>query len=198
MTETATTLETGLQLEPQHAHIARRLAAYDPELRLRRSAAPERRQVGLGHILERRSREKRPAQANDPDYRIAARDGFVIISPVHVSYLMREEAIVEALHEGDMARQTTGERFQTIVNAQHDAKQARKKARKADFRAFYAESFDVLERLGDTSSHAERTRINNAGVESFTVNDRRRFTPEGFAIGDAAAPSAAQEVPPCP
>lgn len=183
------TLDTGLQLESQHAHIAARLALYDPDLRLRKSAAAFRRREGCGWILERKSREQRPAQANDPDYKIAARDGYVIISPVHISLLMRPEAIVERLYEGDMARQTTGERMQAITNAQHDAKQARKKSRLQDFRSFYAESYDFLERVGDKHSHAERTRINNAGVESFTVNDRRRVKL------DDIEPSAAGESP---
>lgn len=188
-------LETGLHLEPQHAHIARRLATYDPELRLRRSAEPERRRMGCGHILERRSLNAQPAGSEkDADYRIAARDGYVIVSPVHVSYLMREEAIVEALIDGDMARQTAGERFQRIVNAADDEKAARRKARLDDFRHHYAESFDVLDRLGDATGKFEKTRINNAGVpEAITVTDRRRFTPEGFAIGTSAGESPAQE-----
>lgn len=184
-------LDSGLQLEGQHAHIADRVALYDPDLRLRKSASPERRALGLGHILERKSREQRPATVNDPDYRIAARDGYVIISPVHVSYLMRTESIVEALIEGDMARQTTGERFQKLVNGQHDAKARRKADRYRDFHDFYAESFDILDRVGDAKSHAERTRLSNAGVEPFTVNDRRRVSL------DDAGQSPVQESP-CP
>lgn len=192
-------LETGLRLEPQHAHIARRLEAYDPALRLRKSASPERRAIGLGHILERRTvNTKPPDAAGDPDVQLATRDGYVIVSPVHVSYLMREEAIVEQLHDGDMARQTTGERYQAIVNAADEAKAKRRAARRDDFRGFYAEAFDVLDRVGDTKGHFEKTRLNNAGVEPFTVNDRRRVTAEGFPIGAPAAGESPAQEPPCP
>src|SRR5688572_1729117 len=98
-------LDTGLRLEPQHAHIARRLAVFDPELRLRKSASPEMRAQGCGWVLERKTRYTKPPESTvNPDVQIASRDGYVIESWVHVSYLMREEAIVEALYDGDMAR----------------------------------------------------------------------------------------------
>lgn len=188
------TLETGLRLEPQHAHIARRLAVYDPELRLRRIIEPEYRRQGICWVLERKTRYTKPPDSTaDQDVRLATRDGYVIVSRVHVSYLMREEAIIEALHEGDLARQSADERFRAIVDAQDDAKAKRAKDRREDFRHHYAESFDVLDRLGDRTGKFEKTRINNAGVEPFAVNDRRRFTPEGFALETSAGESPAQE-----
>jgi hypothetical protein len=196
MSETAVLdrLDTGLRLEPQHAHIARRLAVFDPELRLRKSAVPERRSQGFGWILERKTRyTKPPDSAFDEDVQIATRDGYLIVSPVHVSYLMREEAIVEALTPGDLAHQTAGQRFTDIVNEQDAEKALRKKARYQDNKAFYAESFDVLDRLGDRHS-TERTRLNNAGLEPFTVTDRRRFTDEGLALGTSAGEIPAQEI----
>jgi hypothetical protein len=202
-------LETGLALGPQHAHIAARLALYDPALRLRQSAEPARRRTGHGYILERKTVHTRPfGSEHDLDVRIAARDGYVIISPVHVSFLMREEAIVEQLREGDLAHQTAGQRYQAVVNHIAEEKAARQRARLDTFRGFYRESFDILGRVGDAIGHFEKTRMNNAGLppageipcppDSAAASSPRPPTTPSTPVSIAPGPSSTTSAPPAP
>lgn len=175
--------------------------SYDPELRLRQSLKRELRQQGCGFILERRARYEKPTHTEtkvdlngdllreaDVDVRVASRDGYLVISPVHVSLLLRPEAMVERLKEGDHANRRWQDRFQDIIDGQLEGKQQRKKARLDNNKAWARESFDILDRIGDPKTGTERTRVSNAGGErAFNITDRRRVTPEGFALEASSA-----------
>jgi hypothetical protein len=189
-------IEPELQLPPHLKAAEARVRQFDPELRLRQSANPVLRKVGLGYILERRTRYTKPVHTEtvkdeagnflkreDIDVKIASRDGYQVISPVHITRLMRPDSIVEELKDGDLAVQTADQRFQAIVNAEQEKKAKRRAFRRGELKGFYRESFDILDRVGDTKSHAERTRINNAGGgERLKVTDNRRIKPEGVGL----------------
>jgi hypothetical protein len=184
-------IEPELQLPPHLKAAEARARQFDPELRLRQSANPALRRAGLGYILERRTRYTPPVttetvkdeagnylKREDIDVKIASRDGYLVIAPVHISLLMRPDSIVERLKPGDLATQTAEQRYQEIVNAELEAKANRRKFRRGELSGYYRESFDVLDRVGDSTSHAERMRLNNAGgVERFNITDRRRIKP---------------------
>ena len=170
---------------PRHFERAQQVVkAFDPALRLRLSLSRELRRQGCGYILERQNRySKLPDSETDRDTQIATRDGYVIVSPVHISLLIRPEAIIERLKEGgDMNDYTADQYMAHIMRAQDNDIAAKRKFRQDELKGFYAESFDVLVRVGDNKSHAERMRVNNAGgVERFNVVDRRAVKPEDVA-----------------
>ncbi len=158
--------------------------AYDPALRLRQSADRERRRQGVGYILERKTRYTKPVDSEvDRDVLIASRDGYLVISSVHISLLIRPEALVERLRQGDgLLTRTADSMFQQLVAEQRKEKDQRRETRRDEFNAYYRESYDLLDRTGDKHSHAERMRLNNAGGEDrFNITDRRRITPEDVA-----------------
>jgi hypothetical protein len=193
-----TDLDPAIRL-PRHFERAQQIVrAFDPALRLRQSADRDLRRQGCGYILERKTRYTKPSNSEaDQDVQIATRDGYLIIGPVHISLLIRPEAIIERLKEGgDMNDFTADQYMQHIVGAQDDQRAARRKFRKDEFKGFYAESFDVLDRVGDNKSHAERMRVNNAGgAERFNVVDRRTVKPEDVADSLTPRSTSAGESP---
>ncbi len=170
---------------PRHLAAAEDVVrAYDPALRLRQSVKRELRRQGLGFVLERKTRYTKPVDTEvDLDVRIASRDGYLLLTPVHISLLIRPQALVERLRESDqLAKQTADSFFQGLLAEQHEAKTQRQKFRHDELKGFYRESFDLLDRSGDKHSHAERMRINNAGgAERFNVIDRRAVRLEDVA-----------------
>lgn len=177
-------IEPSLALPRAIASIEAEARAYDPALRLRQSANRERRRAGLGYILERKTRYTKPVDSEvDRDVIIASRDGYLVIGAVHVSLLMRSGALVERLRDGDdLATRTAESYFQQLVSQQATEKADRRENRREDFRAFYRESFDILDRVGDRHSHAERMRLTNAGGdEHLNIIDHRRIRPEDVA-----------------
>lgn len=185
---------------PRHFERAQQIVrAFDPALRLRQSTSRELRRKGCGFILERKTRYTKPPDTEkDRDVQIATRDGYLIIGPVHISLLIRPEAIIERLKDGgDLNDRTAGQQFQQIIAAQDDELAQKRKFRRDELKGFYAESFDVLDRVGDNKSHAERMRINNAGVSPtpLKVTDRRAVRPEDVADSLQPRSTSAGESP---
>jgi hypothetical protein len=185
---------------PRHFERAQQIVrAFDPALRLRQSVSRERRRQGCGFILERKTRYTKPPDSEkDRDTQIATRDGYLIIGPVHISHLIRPESIIERLKEGgDLNDRTAAQQFTQIIAAQDADLAAKRKFRRDELKGFYAESFDVLDRVGDNKSHAERMRINNAGVDAapLKVTDRRAIRPEDVADSLQPRSTSAGESP---
>ncbi len=191
-------IEPALALPRHLAAAEAEVRQYDPALRLRQSLNRELRRLGHGYILERKTRYTKPVDSEvDRDVAIASRDGYHVISPVHISLLMRPEALVERLRQGDgLATRTADSFFQQLVSEQSAENTARRDARRDDFAAYYRESYDLLDRTGDKHSHAERMRLNNSGGEErFNVTDRRVVRPEDVADSLRPQSTSAGESP---
>lgn len=158
-----------LQLPPRFYFTQRYLSAYDPDLRLRRSAeAPE------FYVLERRKR-RAPVRFKGlldlTDVHIQARDGYDHVALVHPNWLPKPHLMVrELVSQGwDLWQARDGQRSGATVAAdQMDedeawAKEMRRRRRKQMFRAVALEGYATLDRMGNPDG-TERTRINNAGI----------------------------------
>jgi hypothetical protein len=168
-------------LPDEFAASERVLRAYDPALRLRRSVD----HAGF-FVLERLTTHTKPVDtsaAGLTDLKMATRDGYLHVAHVHPFFVHHPDKLLERLlsNDNDLWTQGTGhigsaaDRYiRELATEQDDARVNRRRHRRQESEGFYAESFDVLDRLGDRHSHAERTRLNNAGAETVTVTDRRR------------------------
>lgn len=169
-------------LPEQFAASERVLRAHDPALRLRRSVD----HAGF-FVLERLTTNTKPVDtsaAGLTDVKMATRDGYLVVSVVHPQFVHHPDRLLDRLlaNGNDLWTQGTGhigsaaDRYiRELATEQDEAKAHRKRHRRQEAEGFYAESFDVLDRLGDKHSHAERTRINNAGATGpLKVTDRRR------------------------
>jgi hypothetical protein len=184
------------------------LRLFDPMLRLRKSVDRALIRKGCGFILERRSWHTKPPDVLPErtqkrgltDTAVATRDGYLIISPVHVLLMDKPAEIIAELKRADLADYANGDQFFHALVADQQAEDDRAKATSYDeFKDYFRESFDLLDRVGDTSSHAERMRVNNAGGEErFNVVDRRRVRPEDdlSSAGEIPALELSDEHPP--
>jgi hypothetical protein len=187
-------------LPDQFVKTERVLQAYDSALRLRRSID----HAGF-FVLERLTANTKPVDttaAGLTDLKMATRDGYLHVAHVHPFFVHHPDTLLERLlsNDNDLWTQGTGhigsaaDRYvRELATEQDDARANRKRHRRQEMEGFYAESFDVLDRLGDTRSHAERTRLNNAGAETVRVTDRRRITLEGLE-GTSAGVIPAKEM----
>jgi hypothetical protein len=186
-------------LPDQFAATEKVLRAYDSALRLRRSID----HAGF-FVLERLTMNTKPVDtsiAGLTDLKMTTRDGYLHVATVHPFFVHHPDQMLERLlaNGNDMWKSGTGhvgsaaDRYiRDLATEQDNAKAARKEKRISEFGDYYAESFDVLDRLGDRTSHAERTRINNAGTEPVKVTDRRRITPEDLTLPSAEVISAGE------
>lgn len=195
----AAEIDPAIRLPRHFARAQQIVRAFDPALRMRQSTSRELRRQGCGFILERKTRYTKPPDTeNDRDVQIATRDGYLIIGPVHISHLIRPESIIERLKEGgDLNDRTAAQQFNQIIAAQDADLAEKRKFRTDELKGFYAESFDILDRVGDTKSHAERMRINNAGgsAEPLKITDRRAVRPEDVADSLQPRSTSAGESP---
>jgi hypothetical protein len=171
--------------------------ADDPALRLRRSVD----HAGF-FVLERLTTNTKPVDTSASgltDVKMATRDGYLHVAHVHPFFVHHPDKLLERLleNDNDLWRQGTGhigsaaDRYvRELATEQDEAKAHRKRHRRQESEGFYAESFDVLDRLGDRHSHAERTRINNAGPVPLKVTDRRRVTLDSLDSTSAEVISA--------
>lgn len=139
----------------------------DPWLRLRRSASTP----GF-FVLERRCRRTRPAHTSRrvmTDTQVQARDGYAHVSTVHPWFLDRPRRIVEKLMEEghDLHEVPARDLAKQLDEEDRYARITRHQRRLDNFRAKAAESFDVLDRTGNTVG-AERYRISNVGLPAPT------------------------------
>lgn len=187
-------------LPDQFAKTERVLQAYDPALRLRRS---------IDHagyfVLERLTANTKPVDTSArglTDLKMATRDGYLHVAHVHPFFVHHPDKFLERLlsNDNDLWKQGTGhigsaaDRYiGELRTEQDDARANRRRHRRQEWEAFYAEGYDTLDRLGDKHSHAERTRINNAGAETVKVTDRRRVTLEDLEPTTSAGVTPAQE-----
>jgi hypothetical protein len=147
---------------PKSLELAQRyVSAFDPALRLRRSA-----ENPFVFVLERRCR-RRPA-ANTAmrdlsDVHIQARDGYIHVASVHPALLFRPHVIVEELR--DNGRDTWNEGgfdkvFDEFVYELDHMKETRRRRRTSLFRGLALEHFDLLNRL----TEGRTRRISNAAL----------------------------------
>jgi hypothetical protein len=194
-------------LPDRFAATERVLRAYDPALRLRRSID----HAGF-FVLERLTANTKPVDtsaAGLTDTKMTSRDGYLHVAHVHPFFVHHPDKLLERLlaNGNDMWKSGTGhlgsaadQYIREMKTEQDEAKANRRRHRLQEFEGFYAESYDVLDRLGDSKSHAERTRINNAGApEPLKVTDRRRVRLEdleGTSAGETPAKESSDVYPP--
>lgn len=135
------------------------LAAYDPELRLRRSA--ERSHL---YVIERRVR-RRPAvntgMRDWSDMHVQARDGYIHVATVHPSYLAHPDRIIVALREQGTDLWAEGGAGRVTDELEYEeawAKETRRRRRLDLFRGLALEHYDILSRMGNRDG-TDRTRI---------------------------------------
>jgi hypothetical protein len=151
---------------PKRLELAQRyVAAYDRDLRLRRSA--ENPHV---YVLERRCR-RRPAvntaMRDWSDLHIQARDGYIHVASVHPNLLARPWTIIAELREHGRDSWDAGGADKVLDEVEYEkqlTKEARRRRRYQMFRDMALEHFDLLDRHGNPDG-TERTRVSNAGTE---------------------------------
>jgi hypothetical protein len=197
-----------LLLPESYAGVQVSLRAFDAELRLRRSVELE----GC-YVLERRASWTRPPHVDrkhdelgnqvPDDLLVSTRDGYHFIAHVSQWFMERPDKIVEELRANDNDLHAPGnnaeQAFQKMVSDRAAAHAKKRAFRLDEWGGFYRETFDILDRIGDTGSHAERMRINNAGgIERYNVTDHRRIKPEDVGLDlnarTSAGESPAQEI----
>jgi hypothetical protein len=188
-------------LPDQFVKTERVLQAYDAALRLRRS---------IDHagyfVLERLTINTKPVDtsaAGLTDLKMSTRDGYQHVAHVHPFFVHHPDKLLDRLldNDNDLWKLGTGhvgsaaDRYVSELRTeQDDARANRRRHRRQEWEGFYAEGFDTLDRIGDTKSHAERTRINNAGgAEPLKVTDRRRVKLEDLEPTTSAGVTPAQE-----
>lgn len=160
---------TALQIPRRFAFTQRYLAAFDRDLRLRRSA-----EASEFYVLERRKRRApvRYLGLRDlTDQHIQARDGYDHVALVHPNWLPKPHLLVRALvSEGwDMWNERTGRKTgaQAVADQTESdeewQRENRRRRRKQMFHAVALDSYDVLNRMGNPDG-TERTRITNVGL----------------------------------
>lgn len=150
---------------PRRFHFAQRyLAAFDRDLRLRRSAENPR-----FYVLERRKR-RTPARftglRDQSDQHIQARDGYDHVGLVHPALLPRPQVIVFEMVANGWDLWGSGGSLSVateVEDAEVWAKENRRRRRKQMFREAALEHYDYLDRHGNGDG-TERTRINNVGL----------------------------------
>jgi hypothetical protein len=151
-----------LRLPRYLEHAQRYLGAFDPDLRLRRSA-----ENPFVWVLERRCR-RRPAantaMRDTSDIHVQARDGYMHVASVHPALLFRPHVIVRELLESGRDTWAAGgfdKVHDEVAYEIEHMKETRRRRRLALFRDVTVDSIDILNRLGDGAS---RPRISNAGT----------------------------------
>jgi hypothetical protein len=146
-----------LQLPASLAYAQTYVSAYDPDLRLRKSA--ENPNV---YILERRCR-RRPAtntaMRDGSDMHVQARDGYIHVASVCQELLFRPNVIIDELATGGRDEWAEGgaeKVFDELVYEQAWAKETRRRRRMRRLRDVTLEGFDLLNRSAGS-------RISNAG-----------------------------------
>lgn len=151
-------LAQGLRL-PKHLEFAQRyVAAFDRDLRLRRSA--ESPHV---FVLERRCR-RRPAvntaMRDWSDIHVQARDGYIHVASVHPNVVARPWAIVAELVENGRDTWSAGGADKVLDEVEYEKalmKEARRRRRIALFADIARDHYDLLNRIGNPDG-TERTR----------------------------------------
>jgi hypothetical protein len=154
-----------LRLPPSLAAAQRYLEAFDPSLRLRRSA-----ETPHLYVLERRCR-RRPA-ANTAmrdlsDIHVQARDGYIHVATVHPALLHRPHVIIAELVEQGRDTWAAGgfdKVFDEVQYEQAFMKETSRRRRIQHFRDVALEQFDLMARHGDADGRTGRTRISNVGL----------------------------------
>lgn len=152
---------------PKPLQFAQRyVAAFDRDLRLRRSA--ESPHV---YVLERRCR-RRPsvntAMRDYSDVHVQARDGYIHVASVHPLVVCRPWDIVRELVENGRDTWAVGGAEKLFDEMEYEkafVKESRRRRRLALFRDVARDHFDLLNRHGNPDG-TERTRVSNAGTEA--------------------------------
>lgn len=181
-----------ITLPPQYVAAEQLMRQFDSALRVRRSV----QHPGF-YVLERRTSRTKPmhietqydelGNEKPSDMKVATRDGYLFISHVHPHFLDEPNRILEQLRAHGNDLQAPGNNaaraFDQMVRDREEAKARRAAFQLDEWDAYFRESFDILDRVGDQHSHAERMRLNNAGGEErFNVTDHRRIKPEDVGI----------------
>lgn len=140
------------------------LQAHDADLRIRRSV--ERPDL---FILERRCR-RRPsvntAMSDLSDMHVQARDGFIHVSTVHPSWLLKPWNILRALRDEGVdtwAYASSTALADELEYEEQWTRETRRRRRQDDGKAYYREMFDILSRVGNGDG-TEVSRFQNPGA----------------------------------
>lgn len=153
-----------LRLPTSVAFAQRYVAAFDPSLRLRRSA-----ENPAVYVLERRCRNRpavNTAMRDTSDIHVQARDGYIHVASVHPALLFRPHVIVQELLAQGRDTWAAGGFAKVFEEVQYEdamVKETRRRRRLARFRDVALEQFDLLNRHGNADG-TERSRISNAGA----------------------------------
>jgi hypothetical protein len=145
---------------PKALRFAQRyVAAFDRDLRLRRSA-----ETPHVYVLERRCR-RRPAvntaMRDYSDIHVQARDGYIHVASVHPNVVARPWAIVANLKETGRDIWAVGGADKVLDEVEYEKammKESRRRRRLALFRDIALDHFDILNRIGNPDG-TERTRV---------------------------------------
>jgi len=151
------------------------LELHDPDLRLRKSID----RPGT-FVLERRVRRApaiRIGLPNGSDIHVQARDGYLHVGRVHVSWLLRPWNIIRALKQqgGDLWAEGGAKKFDDADQYEQAwLKENRRRHTRENFRALAREMFDDMDRQGSPEGRTERTRISNVGLPPRVTRQQRR------------------------
>lgn len=151
---------------PKHLELPRPLlfaqryvAAFDRDLRLRRSA-----ETPHVYVLERRCR-RRPAvntaMRDYSDIHVQARDGYIHVCSVHPNVVSRPWAIVAELRENGRDTWASGGADKVFDEVEYEKrlmKESRRRRRIALFADIARDHYDLLNRIGNPDG-TERTRV---------------------------------------
>lgn len=153
-----------LALPPSLAAAQTFLARHDPCLRLRKSAETSRY-----FVLERRVRRQTLNHLGSQslsDMHVQARDGYLHVSLVHPTLLLRPWVMVQRLKQegADLFEIDAQQCANDLEYEERWMKETRRRRRRGLYRDIASDSFDVLNRLGDGAARTNRLRISNAGT----------------------------------